>query len=82
MLSVHVAFSRLGGDNVCLYLALCCYRGAPEAQLVGHTKGSPADHMETSLSKSQDDLQFYQMFCSLSSVVTQHLGSKSLGESR
>lgn len=57
MLSVPFVIPRLSVDNVCLYLALCCYRGAPEAQLVGHTKGSPANHMETSLSKCQDDLQ-------------------------
>lgn len=34
------------------------YRGAPEAQLVGHTKRSAANHMEASLCKSHDDLQF------------------------
>lgn len=48
---------------MCLNVALCCYRGAPEAQLVGHTKRSQANHMETSLCKPHD-LQFCNITCS------------------
>lgn len=51
---------------------LCWYRGAAEAQLVGYTKRSAADHMEASLCKSHDDLQFAHA-CSASWLIAQYL---------
>lgn len=50
---------------------LCWYRGAAEAQLVGYTKRSAANHMEASLRKSHDDLQFAHA-CSASWLIAQY----------
>lgn len=58
----------------CVFIsALCCYRGAPEAQLVGHTQRSPANHMETSLRKSHD-LEFLQSHMFRSALICSDLG--------